>query len=224
MVEVRREMGFKERRDRERTEMRQAILQAASEIAAQEGWHAVTIRRVAERIEYSPPTIYEYFESKEALLEAEASEGFRLLLAALYAARDAHADPSERLRAMGRAYWDFVWVHPQLYQAISGLGGVNFCEPGHEHPHAEGRQVFEAFFEGLRSVLSPRNGAEVDLEGKCIVLWSLYHGFIALLMAGRIPMEEREHARELADRSIGELLSAWQAQRSPSHGARPQTA
>src|SRR5215831_17182373 len=71
-VEVRREMGFKERRDRERTEMRQAILHAASEIAAQEGWHAVTIRRVAERIEYSPPTIYEYFESKEALLEAEA--------------------------------------------------------------------------------------------------------------------------------------------------------
>jgi AcrR family transcriptional regulator len=217
-------MGFKERRDRERTEMRRAILQAASEIAAQEGWHAVTIRRVAERIEYSPPTIYEYFESKEALLEAEASEGFRLLLADLYAARDAHTDPTERLRAMGRAYWDFVWAHPQLYQAISGLGGVNFCEPGHEPSHAEGRQVFEVFFEVLRSILSPRNGAEEDLEGKCVVLWSLYHGFIALLMAGRIPMEERDDARELAERSIGELLSAWLAQGSTSHSAQPRTA
>ncbi len=202
--------------------MRRAILDAASEIAALEGWHAVTIRRVAEKIEYSPPTIYEYFESKEALLEAEAGEGFRLLLAALYAARDAHADPRERLRAMGQAYWDFVWAHPELYQAISGLGGVNFCEPGHEHPHAEGRQVFEVFFGVLRSVLGPRNGAEEDLEGKCIVLWSLYHGFISLLMAGRIPMDEREHARELADRSIGELLSAWQAQGSQSQSARAQ--
>ena len=222
-VEVRREMGFKERRDRERTEMRQAILHAASEIAAQEGWHAVTIRRVAEKIEYSPPTIYEYFESKEALLEAEASEGFRLLLDALYAARDGQADPRERLAAMGRAYWDFVWAHPQLYQAISGLGGINFCEPGHEPAHGEGHEVSQVFFEALRSILVPRNGAEDDLEGKCIVLWGLYHGFIALLMAGRIPMAEREHARELADRSIGELLSAWQAQGSPSHSAQPQT-
>jgi AcrR family transcriptional regulator len=212
-------MGLKERRDRERTEMRQAILRAASEIAAQEGWHAVTIRRVAEKIEYSPPTIYEYFESKEALLEAEASEGFRLLLAALYAARDAHSDPRERLAAMGRAYWDFVWAHPQLYQAISGLGGINFCEPGHEHPHAEGQQVFEAFVGVLRAILAPCNGAEADLEGNCIVLWSLYHGFIALLMAGRIPTEERERARELADRSIWDLLSAWQTRGAQSQGA-----
>lgn len=212
-------MGLKERRDRERTEMRQAILSAASEIAAQEGWHAVTIRRVAEKIEYSPPTIYEYFESKEALLEAEASEGFRLLLAALYAARDAHADPRERLAAMGRAYWDFVWAHPQLYQAISGLGGINFCEPGHEHPHAEGQQVCEVFLGALQSVIAPRNGAEADLEGRVIVLWGLYHGFIALLMAGRIPMDERERARELAERSLGELLSAWQTQESQRQSA-----
>jgi AcrR family transcriptional regulator len=202
--------------------MRRAILDAASEIAAQEGWHAVTIRRVAEKIEYSPPTIYEYFESKEALLEAEAGEGFRLLLAALYAARDDHPDPRERLRAMGAAYWDFVWARPQLYQAISGLGGVNFCEPGHEHPHTEGREVFEVFLGALRSLLVPSNGAEEDLEGKVIVLWSLYHGFIALLMAGRIPMEERDRARELADRSVGDLLLAWQAQAPRGQSAGPQ--
>lgn len=192
--------------------MRRAILSAASEIAAEEGWHAVTIRRVADKIEYSPPVIYEYFESKEALLEAEASEGFRLLLDALIAARDQHSDPRERLAAMGRAYWDFVWAHPELYQAMSGLGGINFCEPGQDQPHAEGQQVSEVFLGVLRSVLTPRSGAEVDLEGKCVVLWSLYHGFIALLMAGRIPLEERERARELADRSIWDLLSAWQGQ------------
>jgi AcrR family transcriptional regulator len=219
-------MGLKERRDRERTEMRQAILQAASEIAEQEGWHAVTIRRVAEKIEYSPPTIYEYFESKEALLEAEAAEGFRLLLEALYAARDAHSDPRERLAAMGGAYWDFVWAHPQLYQAISGLGGINFCEPEHDPPNCEGRKVHDVFLGALRSVLAPLNGAEAeeDLQGKVIVLWSLYHGFIALLMAGRIPMEQRDHARNLADRSIGDLLSVWLARGSQSHSAQPKGA
>src|SRR6202011_1127490 len=86
-------MGVKERRDRERLEMRRAILDAAREIAAQEGWQAVTIRRVAEKIEYSPPTIYEYFQSKEAILEAEMHEAFRLLMDALREARDAHTVP-----------------------------------------------------------------------------------------------------------------------------------
>ena len=61
-------MGIKERRDRERQEIKQAILTAAREIAAVEGWQSVTIRKVAERIEYSPPTIYEHFANKEAIL------------------------------------------------------------------------------------------------------------------------------------------------------------
>ena len=83
--------------------MRRAILGAAREIAAQEGWQAVTIRRVAEKIEYSPPTIYEYFESKESILEEEMHEGFRLLLSGLKAAREAHPAPEDQFRAMGGA-------------------------------------------------------------------------------------------------------------------------
>ena len=73
-------MGIKERRDRERQELKQAILEAAREIAAREGWQAVTIRKVADRIEYSPPTIYEHFANKEAILiELEESLLRRLL-------------------------------------------------------------------------------------------------------------------------------------------------
>ena len=62
-----RSMGIKQRRERERQEIRQSILCAAREIAAEEGWQAVTTRKVAERIEYSQSTIYEYFENKEAI-------------------------------------------------------------------------------------------------------------------------------------------------------------
>lgn len=206
-------MGVKERRDRERLEMRRAILDAARETAAREGWQAVTIRRVAEKIEYSPPTIYEYFESKEALIEELSHEGFRRLLDGLRAARDARTDPRERMWSMGDAYWNFVWTHPELYQCISGLGGVNFCGPEHEHPHAEGKQVFELFCEVLRAVLPAGTAAE-DLEGKVITLWSLFHGFIALLMAGRIPMEERDRALGLAHQAVNDLLATWQAGRA----------
>ena len=69
-------MGTKQRREREKQEVREGILAGAREIALQEGWQAVTIRKVAERIEYSPPTIYEYFENKEAILLELLRQGF----------------------------------------------------------------------------------------------------------------------------------------------------
>ena len=210
-------MGVKERRDRERLGMRRAILDAAREIAAHEGWHAVTIRRIAEVIEYSPPTIYEYFPSKEALLVEVSHEAFGLLLGDLRGARDATPDPRERLRSMVAAYWAFVWKHPELYQVISGLGGVNVCEPGDECLHTEGTQVAELFREVLQTILPPANRTAEDLENKVIVIWSLFHGFTALLMAGRIPMEARDRALELGQQALGDLVSAWQAERLAQH-------
>ncbi|MBD0354009.1 MAG: helix-turn-helix transcriptional regulator, partial [Rubrobacteraceae bacterium] len=61
-------MGIKERRERQRRELRSSILSAAREIASEEGWGAVTIRKIAGRIEYSPPMLYGYFDSKEDIL------------------------------------------------------------------------------------------------------------------------------------------------------------
>ncbi len=188
--------------------MRKAILDAAREIAAGEGWHAVTIRRVAEKIEYSPPTIYEHFESKEAILEAEMHEAFRLLLDDLKAARDAHPVPEERFRAMGDAFWNFVWKHPELYQVISGLGGVNFCD--HDQPDHEGKQVAMLFGEVLKAILPPGESSPEKLQEKTLTLWSLSHGFIALMMAGHFPLMERERARELVRQAGGDLLRSWQ--------------
>jgi len=202
-------MGVKERRDRERLELKQAILSAAREIAATEGWPEVTIRKVAEKIEYSPPTIYEYFDSKEALLEEETQEAFRLLLADLEAARSAHPDPRERIRAMGQAYWTFVWRYPELYQVMSGLGGVDFCQP--DKPHEQGEQVMRLFSEALQAVVPPAHRNVEEVTSKVVTLWSLFHGFIALLMAGRIPMAERDHAMHLAFQAVDDLMTAWGA-------------
>lgn len=205
-------MGVKERRDRERQELRQAILDAAREIAATDGWQAVTIRKVAEKIEYSPPTIYEYFSSKEAILEEEMREGFRLLVADLKAARDLQTDPQERLWAMGRAYWHFVWGHPELYQVISGLDGCAFCDEDTRSEldqKSEGENVMVLFRDVLQAVL-PLRSVE-DLTSKCLILWSLFHGFITLIMSGRIPMESRDQALNLARQTVEDLLTVWRA-------------
>ena len=117
-------MGTKERRDRERQELRQAILMASRDIAAREGWQSVSIRKVAERIEYSPPTIYEHFASKEAMLLELMREGFRLLMERRAGRRAAPPRPEARMMAVARAYWEFAWDYPELYQVMHGLGGV----------------------------------------------------------------------------------------------------
>lgn len=79
-------MASKERREREKKELKQNILLAARSIASSEGWQSVTIRKIANQIEYSPPTIYEHFASKEAILLELMLEGNRLLLSQLQAA------------------------------------------------------------------------------------------------------------------------------------------
>lgn len=136
-------MGVRERRQRERQELRRAILDTAREIAAAEGWSAVTIRRVAEKIEYSPPVIYEHFSSKEEIVIELLREGFRSLLAEMRSARDAHTDPVESLLAIGHAYWSFSVAHPEMHLGIHGETAFEACmvrpyasaKDGHDESH-----------------------------------------------------------------------------------------
>src|SRR5690348_8925688 len=131
-------MGVRERRQRERDELRRAILDTAREIAAAEGWGAVTIRRVAEKIEYSPPVIYEHFASKEQLVVELFRQGFRELLAEMRGAREANADPTEALLAIGRAYWNFSVAHPEMHLGVHGETAFEACAPRSAHGPATG--------------------------------------------------------------------------------------
>src|SRR5437868_7223920 len=72
-------MGIKERHERDREAVSRAILDAARELFVSEGYQNVSMRKIAERIEYSPAAIYSYFESKDDIFFALAEEGFRLL-------------------------------------------------------------------------------------------------------------------------------------------------
>src|SRR5207244_10630367 len=72
-------MGIKERHERDRQAVRRAILDAARDLFVSQGYQNVSIRKIAERIEYSPAAIYGYFPSKDDIFFALAEEGFRLL-------------------------------------------------------------------------------------------------------------------------------------------------
>ena len=107
-------MGTKERQQRERDRLREAILTAARDLFVAEGYRNVSMRKIAERIEYSPAAIYSYFPSKDDIFFALAEEGFRLLAAAGEAAAESVADPLKRLRRGLWAFYEFSKTHPRV--------------------------------------------------------------------------------------------------------------
>lgn len=110
-------MGTAERRERERQETQTLILDAARDLFASEGYEAVTMRRIAERIEYSPTAIYFHFKDKLSLLRALVDRDFAAFAVALQRIGRV-ADPVERLRRLGYAYVDFALEQPNHYRFL----------------------------------------------------------------------------------------------------------
>ena len=99
-------MGIKERQDRERHAVRASILTAARDLFVSEGYPNVSIRKIAERIEYSPAAIYSYFPGKDDIFFALATEGFQRLDDAI---KDVVGDPDplQDLRNCWAAFYTF---------------------------------------------------------------------------------------------------------------------
>jgi AcrR family transcriptional regulator len=108
-------MGTQERRERERHERRTKILDAARELFAKEGIEAVSMRRIAERIEYSPTALYLHFPDKESLFRELCRSDFAGLALHLNELAPVR-DPLERIRRMGEAYVRFAVEHPNHYR------------------------------------------------------------------------------------------------------------
>jgi len=114
-------MGIKERQERDREAVSRAILDAARELFVAEGYNNVSIRKIAERIEYSPAAIYGYFPSKDDIFYALAEEGFRLLYSRGDAAFDdglERLEPLDRIRTIFWRLYEFSKQHPQYFELM----------------------------------------------------------------------------------------------------------
>ncbi|MGI3899366.1 MAG: TetR/AcrR family transcriptional regulator [Janthinobacterium lividum] len=175
-------MGVAERKCRERAERERRITATARLIAAREGWSAVTIRRLAEEIEYSQPVLYSHFENRDAIVAAVAVEGFRELTAALRNAPHPAANHRTAMCAVATAYLGFACEHPRLYEAM-------FTMPTNLHfADAETKPELRAAFAALEAVVaSPGNDNAVATE----TFWAALHGLAELERSGRIRLGGR---------------------------------
>ncbi|CAE6874920.1 hypothetical protein R69927_03756 [Paraburkholderia domus] len=110
-------MGIVERKSRQKQALRERILDAARRIVMREGFAALSMRKIAEAIEYSPATLYLHFASRDEIAQALCAEGYAQLLETFVPLAQI-ADPTERLKALGRAYVAFGVAHPETYRLI----------------------------------------------------------------------------------------------------------
>src|SRR6201990_3090669 len=129
-------MASKDRILRLKEETRCNILEAALQIVKEEGWQALSMRKIADVIEYTAPIIYEYFSNKDAILVELTRRGYLILARDLEEAKSKHRLPAKQLEAMWLAYWNFAFANKELYQGMFGVD-VNCCELSEIMPEAE---------------------------------------------------------------------------------------
>ncbi|MCL6709474.1 TetR/AcrR family transcriptional regulator [Pseudomonas sp. R2.Fl] len=170
-------MGVAERKTRERAERQDRIVASARLIAENEGWDAVTIRRLASEIEYSQPVLYSHFANRDAIVAAVAVEGFKELTSVLREASGNTAGHQEALSAVGAAYFDFARRRPALYEAMFVLPvQLQFAEN-------DTRSELQSAFQAIATTVSPFC-ADVDTVTE--TFWAALHGLAQLEASGRI--------------------------------------
>ena len=194
-------MGIKERQERERTAIRQAILSAARDLFISEGYRNVSMRKIADRIEYSPAAIYSYFPSKDDIFFALAEEGFRQLAQFGMKVAAQHADPFARLRGGLWAFYEFSKAHPQYFELMFTDRSVPSLSQ--DFQRFEFFQETTAAAEGdIRACIARGQfSAKLDSAAALHVLWAGMLGAATIGLAQRLaPGEDADAlARDLLD-------------------------
>ncbi len=175
-------MGSKDRILRLKEDTRANILDAALKIVKREGWQALSMRKIADIIEYTAPIIYEYFANKEAILLELTKKGFSILTGQIKKAKEQHRLPAKQLEAMWFAYWDFAFSEKELYQVMFGVE-VNCCELARILPESEAPA--NMICDVIVALMAPDIPTEDDLCTKYYTFWSVIHGLISINIVRR---------------------------------------
>lgn len=176
-------MASKDRILRLKEETRINILDAALHIVKEEGWPALSMRKIADVIEYTAPIIYEYFSNKEGILLELTRKGYLILSKELQEAKNKHRLPALQLEAMWLAYWNFAFANKELYQVMFGVSTNCCCQLVNNLPEAEiPSEQFSTVIGELMHI--------DDLDSKVIctkyyTLWSVVHGLVSINILSR---------------------------------------
>ncbi len=169
-------MGSKERIQRQKESNRSNILEAALGIVKEDGWQALSMRKIADQIEYTAPMIYEYFVNKEAILNELARQGHLLLAKHVRQAKNEHIELDAQLEAMWISYWDFAFQERELYQLMFGVGTA--CCVGDK---LNGVESFgDIIASNIKQIMADKSPSDELVCRKYFTFWSIIHGLISI--------------------------------------------
>ncbi len=175
-------MGVTERRARQKTLLKQEILDAARELLVREGYDGLSMRKVAEKIDYSPTAIYLHFKDRDDLVYSVCEEVFAGLVRELQSVVRRHTDPLMALKKGLRRYIEFGLANPQHYLAVFA---VPHHEPGvvpEKRPNSMGLQAFGFLPRLVGECVRLKKLRKVDVEATSRALWAAIHGMTSLLI------------------------------------------
>ncbi len=172
----------RQRRESEKQELRHAILQAASDLFVERGYEGFSLRQVAERIGYSPTTIYLYFADKDSLIFALLDDAFDQFGTALRQATDPITDPLAKLEALGRAYVRFGLTHPLHYQVMFVMRG-DFLQQARAAETEPRIASFRVLRDTVAYAIASGSLRPGDVDAISLLLWAIMHGIVSLAIS-----------------------------------------
>lgn len=176
------------RRQQQKTEVRRALLDAASELFLEGGSEGFSLRGVAERVGYSATTVYLYFENKDDLLFAVLLEGFERFGEVLQTAYESRQEPLDRIEAVGRAYIRFGVAHPAHYRLMFMQRGDLLLKknPKNQKPTLDS---FGILARAVNEALAAGSVVPADPRVHAYTLWAGVHGLVALTLC--VPLADQ---------------------------------
>lgn len=183
-------MGITERKERDRTELREKIVLAAIELFLERGFEKTSIRTIASAIEYSPATIYLHFKDKNELFYEISERAFTVLYQYLQKAQDL-MPPIERLRAMGMNYIQFAFENPGYYRLMFIMDAP--MKTHHTDKNwKSGDHAFGYLINTVQACQETGYFNGKDTEVMSMMIWSFMHGIVSLKVCDRMKSQEEE--------------------------------
>ncbi len=196
-------MASKERIQRLKDDTRCNILSASLDIVKEEGWPALSMRKIADKIEYTAPIIYEYFSNKDAILHELTRMGYVKLGKKMEEACSSLTDPAEQLEAMWMAYWNFAFAEKELYQVMYGVE-ANCCVM--ENACADVKGPSNMLWNKIEEIIPEEKRTEEYVDTKFYTFWSVVHGLISINMTRQLVSEEIN--RQVLKDALGGIITS----------------
>lgn len=180
--------------------MRQLIVRTAMKLFAGDGIDNVSIRKIAEAIDYSPGSIYSYFKDKGEIIHAIHNEGFEKLFA-LQQSLDSIKDPRERLAKMGELYIKFAMENKDYYDLMFIAKGV--AEKIQEKKEWDaGQRSYDSLRTTVAECIEKGYLKDTDIDAATFAMWGFVHGMASLIIRGRCAMMPDEVVQQILKGSL----------------------